>query len=171
MTSFDLILNKGTLKIYIFNATFLFLIQGLYFLCTKRERYVNKNQWNLESDKHRLSPGSSTFSWNRDGSLWSLCNTHQPYVVRFIIIIIIWLCGITFTMGVKGLPNDASGKESTCQCRRRKRPGFNSWVRKIPWRRAWQPTPVFSPGELHGLRSLEGYSLIGSQESDMTEAT
>ena len=41
------------------------------------------------------------------------------------------------------------------QCRR---PGFDPWVGKIPWRRAWQPTPVFLPGESHGQRSLEGYS-------------
>jgi len=37
--------------------------------------------------------------------------------------------------------------------------GFDPWVRKIPWRRAWQPTPVFLPGESHGQRSLVGYSL------------
>ena len=37
-----------------------------------------------------------------------------------------------------------SGKESSCQCRRHKRPGYNPWVRKTPWRRAWQPIPVFS---------------------------
>ena len=48
-----------------------------------------------------------------------------------------------------------SGKESTGQCRR---PGFNPWVRKIPWRRKWQPTLVFLLGESHGQRSLEGYS-------------
>ena len=48
-----------------------------------------------------------------------------------------------------------SGKESACQCRRHK---FNSWVRKIPWRRKWQPTPVFFPGKSHGQRSLAGYS-------------
>ena len=41
---------------------------------------------------------------------------------------------------------------------RRKRPGFDPWVRKIPWRRAWQPTPAFLPGESHGQRSLVGYS-------------
>jgi len=35
---------------------------------------------------------------------------------------------------------------------------FNSWFRKIPWRRACQPTPVFLPGESHGQRSLAGYS-------------
>ena len=49
--------------------------------------------------------------------------------------------------------------------------GFNSWVRKIPWRRAWQPTPVFLPGESHEQRSLAGYSPWGCKESDMTEAT
>ena len=49
------------------------------------------------------------------------------------------------------------------------RPGFHSWVGMIPWRRAWQPTPVFLPGKFHGQRSLAGYSLWGHQESDMTE--
>ena len=44
------------------------------------------------------------------------------------------------------------------QCRRRKRPSFNPWVGKIPWRKAWQPTPIFLPGESHGQRSLAGYS-------------
>ena len=39
-----------------------------------------------------------------------------------------------------------------------KRQEFNPWVGKIPWRREWQPTPVFLPGESHGHRSLEGYS-------------
>ena len=43
------------------------------------------------------------------------------------------------------LPGGASGEEPTCQCRRHKRYGFNTWVRKIPWRRTWQPTPVVFP--------------------------
>ena len=56
------------------------------------------------------------------------------------------------------LPRWLSGKESLWQCRRH---GFNPWVRKIPWRRKWQPTPVFLPGESHGQRSLVGYSSWG----------
>ena len=40
----------------------------------------------------------------------------------------------------------------------RRRPGFDSWVGKSPWRREWQPTPVFLPGEFHPQRSLVGYS-------------
>ena len=42
-------------------------------------------------------------------------------------------------------------------------------VRKIPWRRQWQPTPVFLPGKFHGQRSLGGYSPWDCKESDMTE--
>ena len=49
------------------------------------------------------------------------------------------------------------------------RPGFDPWVRKIPWRRKWQPTPVLLPGEFHGQKSLVGYSPWGRKESDMTE--
>ena len=47
------------------------------------------------------------------------------------------------------------------------RPGFDPWVGKIPWRRKWQPTPVFLPGKFHGQRNLEGPR--GRKESDMTE--
>ena len=43
------------------------------------------------------------------------------------------------------------------------------WVEKIPWRREWQPTPIFLPGESHGQRSLVGYRPQGCKESDMTE--
>ena len=50
-------------------------------------------------------------------------------------------------------PAGSSVKESTCQCRRH---GFDRWVGKIPWRRAWQPTLVFMPGE-----SLLQWSLVG----------
>ena len=39
-----------------------------------------------------------------------------------------------------------------------RRSGFNPWVGKMPWRREWQPTPVFLPGEFHGQGSLAGYS-------------
>ena len=63
------------------------------------------------------------------------------------------------------------GKEHACQCRRRKRSRLVPWVGKIPWRRAWQPTLVFLPGESHGQRNLAGYGPQGHKESDMTEVT
>ena len=69
----------------------------------------------------------------------------------------------------KSFPGGASGKEPSCQCKRNKRHGFDSWVRKIPCRRKWQPTPVLLPGKFHGWRSLVGYSPWGCKESDTTE--
>ena len=68
-------------------------------------------------------------------------------------------------------PGGTSGKEPSCQCRRHKRCVFDPWVGKVPWRRAWQPTPVFLPGESHEQRSLVGYSLWDCKESDMIEET
>ena len=62
---------------------------------------------------------------------------------------------VVWSSSASGLPWEFSGKESVCQCRRQ---GFNPWVGKIPWRRKWQPTAVFLPGESHGQRSLEGCS-------------
>ena len=54
-------------------------------------------------------------------------------------------------------------------CLQYRRPRFSPWVGKIPWRRKWQPTPVFLPGESHGQRSLASYNPWGHKESDMTE--
>ena len=54
-----------------------------------------------------------------------------------------------------GLPGGASEKELTCQCKRHERNRFYPGVGKIPWRRAWLPTPVFLPGESYGQKSLE----------------
>ena len=70
---------------------------------------------------------------------------------------------------ITGFPGGISGKELTGQCRRCKRHGFDTRVRKIPWRRAWKPTPIFLSGESHGQKSLEGYSPQGCKESFKTE--
>ena len=57
----------------------------------------------------------------------------------------------------------ARGKESPCQYRRHKRHRFNPWVRKIPWRRAWQPSPVLLPGEFY--RGAYGATVHGVAKS------
>ena len=59
---------------------------------------------------------------------------------------------------IRGFSAVASGKEPACQCRRSR---FSPWVRKIPWGRKRQPTPVILPGKSHGQKSLAGYSLWG----------
>ena len=63
-------------------------------------------------------------------------------------------------------PGGSDGKESACSAGESR---FKSWIRKIPWRREWLPTPVFLPGESHGQRSLVGYSPWSRRESDTTE--
>ena len=67
----------------------------------------------------------------------------------------------------EGLPlllGCSDGKGPACTCRRCR---FDPWVGKIPWRRKWQPTPVFLPGESHGQRSMMGYSPWGHKEAEM----
>ena len=71
--------------------------------------------------------------------------------------------------GHEGLTRWLSGKEPACQCRRRKRCEFDPWVGKIPWRRKWQPIPVFLPGKSHAQWHLAGYSPYVCKESDTTD--
>ena len=59
----------------------------------------------------------------------------------------------------QGFPGGSDSKESACSVGDL---GFSPWVRKIPWRRKWQPTPVLLPGEFHGQRTLAGLQFIGS---------
>ena len=71
---------------------------------------------------------------------------------------------------IVGFPDGSDGKESACNVGDLGWiPGLDPWVGKIPWRRKWQPTPIFWPGKCHGRRSLAGYSPWGRQESDPTE--
>ena len=85
----------------------------------------------------------------------------------------VWSNGVTWlfmhvwktALGLCGL---LRGKESAYQSKRCR---FNPWVRKIPWRKKWQPTPLCLPGESHGQRSLAGNSPWGLKESDVTEYT
>jgi len=70
------------------------------------------------------------------------CNDLAPYI---------------YTHTHTGFPGGVMVKNLPASAGDVKRLRFNSWVRKIPWRRAWQPTPVLLPGESHGQRSLAGY--------------
>ena len=65
-------------------------------------------------------------------------------------------------------PGGSDGKESACNAGGQK---FDPWLRKIPWRREWQSTPVFLLGEFHGQRRLVAYSPWGHKEWDRAKAT
>ena len=81
----------------------------------------------------------------------SLFNTEPPRKPSLPFIFETENCKHHFVSRVNwGFPGDTSGEESSCQCRRCRSRGFNPWVRKIPCRRKWPPTPVFLPGESHG---------------------
>ena len=87
----------------------------------------------------------------------SLCNLwhHRPFNTQTSLVFQAFLSSYWLIFG------GTSGKGPACQCSRPKRCRFDPWVGKIPWRRKWQPTPVFSPGEFHREGRLEGYSAWG----------
>ena len=70
---------------------------------------------------------------------------------------------------IKGFPVGTVVKNPPANTRDARDSVSVSWVRKIPWRRAWQPTLVFLPGESHGQRRLLGHSPWGCKKLDMTE--
>ena len=72
---------------------------------------------------------------------------------------------------VSPLPRSASGKESAHQRGRHKRRGLGPWMGQIPWRRAWQPTPVFVPGESPWTEEPGRLQPMGSQRAGHNRAT
>ena len=78
-------------------------------------------------------------------------------------------CKVNICTHTQGFPGSSVVKESACQCWKHKTHGFDPWVVMIPWRRKWQPTPVFLPGKSHEQRTLSGYSPRDHKESDTTE--
>ena len=75
---------------------------------------------------------------------------------------------ITSLMYIKGFPDGAVVRYLPTDAGDM-RLRFNPWVERIPWRRKWQPTPVFLPGKFPGQRCLVGYSPWSDKELDMTE--
>ena len=91
-----------------------------------------------------------------------MISTQYRWVAIFPLLLVILL--VDFSGGV-------SGKEPICNAGRFWRQRFDPWVGKIPWRRAWQPTPVFLPGESAWTEELGSYNPLDRKELDTTEAT
>ena len=102
----------------------------------------------MRKDRKNLKKKRGLTPWN--------IRTHCKMVTK-----ILWYL-IQTKRGCRGLRQ----KRTCLRCGRSR---FNPWVGKIPWRRVWQSTPVFLPGEFHGQRSLVSYSPWGWKESDTTE--
>ena len=147
-----------------------FLVTGKlvsFLIVASRERQTHPFRLHVRTDRYllfsptlqphaaRQAPLSFTISWSllKLISIESVMSLASPV-----------LAGRFF-----GFPRWLSGKESTCQCRRSRRHRFKSCVRKRPWRRKWQPIPVFLPGKAHGQRSLMGYSPWDCKKLDTTE--
>ena len=126
---------------------------------------------------------ASQFSWCSGSVSWLLLQ-FQDFLVFFFLdrttsspflpiskeVILLMFSNSVSESSVLGLPRWLSSKESACQCRRCSQETWIQSLGKIPWRRAWHPTPVFLPGESHGQRSLVGYSPWVA-ESDTTART
>ena len=84
---------------------------------------------------------------------WVIFSTYENPLLRILILYPLVSRASLVAQRLKGLP--------VCG-----RPMFDPWFRKIPWKRKWQPTPVFLPGESHGGRSLVGYSSWDRKESN-----
>ena len=123
---------------------------------------VTSRRCGLPSPSDPLSWQSNSFSLN-----FSFLVCKMPIIRPVYFALVKWN---SYFMARQGFPHSLGVKNPfSCHCRRPRRPGFDPWIRKIPWRRKWQPTPVFLPGELCGQWSLMGYSSWGHKESDMTE--
>ena len=84
-----------------------------------------------------------------DMTEWLNCTELNRFIICKGFILHVYLAKEIMTWSICKIPF-LTLKESACQCRRCRRHGFHPWVKKIPWGRKWQPTPIFLPGESHG---------------------
>ena len=80
-------------------------------------------------------------------------------------------CHYIFVQTQEKYPRWYNGKESAYPCRRQNRRRFHPWIRKSPWSRKWQPTPVSLPRKFYGQKGLGSYSPGGGTVLDVTEHT
>ena len=117
-----------------------FSVSSPIFFSTAKKDKVESCQSDMLDYKIPLKQKGRSKMFDRDNWLWLVYSVQCHSLTQ------------------SGIHRWLSGKESTCQYRRHR---FNLWVGKIPWRRKWQPIPVFLPGKSHGHRSLAGYSPWG----------
>ena len=154
------------------------------FLTTEVDFYNSSLLWNGKKMLHRITLELNEIMYN----VWCKVTAYKYYLLLYfkvcgkmqflccVFFFFFWLIHVCINnrkhrLLNRGFPGGISGKEPTCQCRRHKRHRFSPWVGKVPWRRKWQPTPVFLPGESHGQKNLVDYSPYSHTELDVTEVT
>ena len=139
-----------------FIVWFLVNVQYFYMIKSKNCKW---NHWVL------YCPCNKSVGFLFLNLLWDLpwCTSHSDLIViqEKNCFVLSCLYGGGFP-GASGIKNPPEIQETWIR-------GTNPWVGKIPWRRKWQPTPVFLPGESHGQRSLVDYNPKGHKESDRTK--
>ena len=143
-----------------------------YILVVACELRLPHSMWNLSSLTRDWTPlpalesgflstepsGKSHAVLSHKRFKFPLPSKPPNFIMKIKVMVVVIIIIIILIKYLGGLPWWLSGRESTCQCRRH---GFNPWVRKIPWRRKWQSTPVFLTGKSHGQRNLVSYSPSG----------
>ena len=136
-----------------------------------RVRPLRPQQWaGLSSRVRHLTPVLIVIFWNLSEhakvptTLKCLTPGLPPWHTHTscLVLMIIWVC-----LSCLWHPRWLSGKESSWQCRRCKRPRFDPWVGKIPWSRKLKHTPIFLPGNFHGQRSLVGCKVHEAAKSQI----
>ena len=97
---------------------------------------------------------------------WRCQSSRSVFLFVFFLLYIFCFLKFFYGFGFVFWASLVAQTANSTQCRR---PGFDPWVRRIPWRREWLPTPGFLPGESQGQKSLPGYSACSHKESDTTQ--
>ena len=143
-------------------------MEGILCSCSSAREYSAQTRCfsHVITKEFLINQGDTSLRWDAKKSLCpchTLCpgleETEPASLIRYFD----WVNLSTIWQALReGFPGSTTGKEPTCQCRRCKRFGFNPWVRKIPWSRKWQLTPVFLPGESPWIEEPGGVT-IGSR--------
>ena len=127
-------------------------------------KLFSDKEWTDETGKlKKMGFSAHAAKFNNKENMWLRSRCISKYVFEDFLTI------VNEILNISGFPGGSNGGEFACQCRRPERCWFDRWVGKIPWWRAWKPTPVFLAGESHGQRSLSGYIPWGRKELDTTE--
>ena len=127
--------------------------------CLKAERYVMTKTWQRQIDDKKMTMWGH-YEWWEMRFRWDLLSLFLSWWVS---LPVTWETEVPWWGGNRlfGASWWLRWWRVHVQCRR---PGFDTWGGKIPWRRAWYPTPVFLPREFHGQRSLVGSHRVGHAE-------